>query len=129
MMVSGWISHVEQAWEAPASRRFLERLAEFSRLIVFDRRGSGLSDDLGDGHTIEQDAEDALAVLDAAGCERAALYTKGVGGAIGAVLAAEHSDRISALTMFGSVACTVWAPDYDWAMTKEQRERLVQETI
>src|SRR4029077_4474793 len=62
LMVSGWISHVEQGWEAPASRRFLERLAGFSRLILFDRRGSGLSDDLGDGHTIEQDAEDALAV-------------------------------------------------------------------
>jgi class 3 adenylate cyclase len=129
MVVFGWISHVERIWEAPAARRFLERLAEFSRLILFDRRGSGLSDDLGDGHTIEQDIEDALAVLDAVGSESAALYTKAVGGPIGAALAAEHPDRVTALVMFGSVACTNWAPDYDWVMTSEQREQRIEAAV
>jgi class 3 adenylate cyclase len=129
LYLPGWISHVERIWEPPASRRFLERLAEFSRLILFDRRGSGLSDEPGDGHTIEHEAEDALAVLDAAGSERAALYTKGVGGPVGALLAAEHPDRIAALAMFGSAACTHWAPDYDWVMTAEERERLMEATV
>jgi class 3 adenylate cyclase len=129
MVVFGWISHLDRMWEAPASRRFLERLAEFSRLIVYDRRGSGLSDDLGDGHTIEDDAADALAVLDAVGSERAALYTKAVGGPIGAMLAAEHPERITALIMFGSAACTTWAPDYDWVMTSEERERLMEKAL
>jgi class 3 adenylate cyclase len=129
MILFGWISHVERMWDAPASRRFLERLAEFSRLIIYDRRGSGLSDDLEDGHTLEDDAKDALAVLDAVGSERTALYTKAVGGPIGALLAAEHSDRVTALITFGSVACTVWAPDYDWVMTAEERERFVEESL
>jgi class 3 adenylate cyclase len=129
MMVFGWISHLDRQWDLPASRRFLERLADFSRLILYDRRGSGLSDDLRDGHTIEDDVEDALAVLDAAGSDRAALYTKAVGGAIGAMLAAEHPERVTALLMFGSAACTTWAPDYDWVMTSEERERLVEETL
>lgn len=129
MICFGWISHVDRIWDLPASRRFLERLAEFSRLIVFDRRGSGLSDDLGDGHTLEDDAADALAVLDAVGSERAALYTKAIGGPIGAILAAEHPERVTALITYGSAACTTWAPDYDWVMTAEERERLMEETL
>lgn len=129
MVLFGWISHLERMWDLPAQRRFLERLAEFSRLIVFDRRGSGLSDDLEDGHTLEDDAEDALAVLDAVGSEGAALYTRTIGGPTGALLAAEHPDRVTALVTFGSAACTIWAPDYDWVMTAEERERLIETTL
>lgn len=129
MIVFGWISHLDRQWDAPASRRFLERLADFSRLILFDRRGSGLSDDVGDGHTIEDDVADALAVLDAVGSERTALYTKAVGGPIGAMLAAENAERVTALLMYGSVACTTWAPDYDWVMTAEERERFMDEAL
>jgi class 3 adenylate cyclase len=129
LLVVGWISQIDQLWEMPASRRLMERLGEFSRLISFDPRGTGFSDDLGTEHTPEQDAADALAVLDAAGSERATVYTKWLGGPSGAVLAAEHPDRVAALVMYASVARASWAPDYDWAMTDEQREALIESNV
>src|SRR5271169_5393635 len=129
LFLPGWISQVEQLWEAPAVRRFLERLAAFTRLILFDRRGSGLSDGILENHTLEQEAEDALAVLDAAGSERAALFTYALVGFVGSLLAAEHPERISALIMYASVARTTWAPDYDWAMTGEEREELTEQSV
>ncbi len=129
LFMPGWISQVEQLWESPALRRFLERLATFTRLILFDRRGSGLSDGLLQTHTLEQDVEDALAVLDAAGSERAALFTYSLGGLVGALLAADRPERIGALILYASVARTTWAPDYDWAMTREEREALIEDNV
>jgi class 3 adenylate cyclase len=129
LLVVGWISQIDQLGEMSASRRFIERLSEFSRLIIYDPRGTGLSDDLGTEHTVEQDAADALAVLDAAGSERAAVYTKWLGGPTGALLAAEHPDRVAALVMYASVARSSWAPDYEWAMTPEQREKLIESSV
>jgi class 3 adenylate cyclase len=107
----------------------MERIAEFCRLIVFDRRGSGLSDAIGENHTLEQDMEDALAVLDAAGSERAVIYARGLGGPVGALLAAEYPERVRALIMYAGVARSSWAPDYDWAMTAEQREELADRSL
>src|SRR5207245_4363880 len=124
-----WITQVEQLWEAAANRRFLERLAEFGRLIIFDSRGTGLSDRVLNDYTLEQEARDALAVLDAAGSERAALFTYSVGGLVGALLAADRPDRVGALVMYSSVARTSWAPDYDWAMTREQREEFLERNL
>ncbi len=121
LFLPGWISQIEQLWDAPAMRRFLERLAVFNRLILFDRRGTGLSDRLQGEQTVEQDAHDALAVLDAAGSERAALFTYALGGLVGAWLAAECPERVGALIMYASVSRTSWAPDYDWALTHEER--------
>jgi class 3 adenylate cyclase len=129
LFLPGWISQVEQLWELPALRRFYERLAELGRVIVFDRRGTGLSDRVVAPHSLEQETLDALAVLDAAGSERAALFTYLLGGLVGALLAAEHPDRIGALVMYASVARTAWAPDYDWALTLEQREELVDRAV
>jgi class 3 adenylate cyclase len=129
LFLPGWISQVEHLWESPAMRRFLERLAVFNRLILFDRRGSGLSDRLQEGQTLEQDAEDALAVLDAAGSERAALFSYGLGGTVGAKLAAEHPQRVGALIMYASVARVSWAPDYDWALTVDERAQLIETNV
>ena len=129
LFLPGWISQIEHLWEAPAMRRFLERLAVFNRLILFDRRGTGLSDRLLEGHTLEQDAQDALAVLDAAGSERAALFAYGLGGAVGAHLAAEHAQRVGALIMYSAVARTSWAPDYQWALTSEERAALIESNV
>ena len=126
LFLTGWITQIEQLWEAPANRRFLERLAEFSRLILFDSRGTGLSERVLEAYTLEQEAQDALAVLDAAGSERAALFTYSLGGLVGARLAADRPDRIGALVMYASMARTSWAPDYDWAMTREEREALTE---
>jgi class 3 adenylate cyclase len=129
LFLPGWISQIEQLWEASAMRRFLERLAVFSRLILFDRRGSGLSDSAGEPYTLEQEARDALAVLDAAGSERAALFTYGLGGPVGALLAADRPERVGALIMYASIARTSWAPDYDWAMTREERTQWTERTV
>jgi pimeloyl-ACP methyl ester carboxylesterase len=129
MFLPGWISQVEHLWEAPALRRFLERLASFSRVIMFDRRGGGLSDRVLGQYTLEQDAADAIAVLDAAGSERTALLTYSLGGITGVKLAAEHADRVGALVMYSSIARTAWAPDYDWANTREEREAFADRII
>ncbi|HEX4465605.1 MAG TPA: alpha/beta fold hydrolase [Solirubrobacteraceae bacterium] len=129
LFLPGWISQIEQLWDAPAMRRFLERLSVFGRLILFDRRGTGLSDRLGGDQSVEQEAEDALAVLDAAGSERAALFTYTLGGPVGAHLAAEHPRRVGALIMYASVARTSWAPDYDWAPTEDERDLLTETNV
>jgi class 3 adenylate cyclase/pimeloyl-ACP methyl ester carboxylesterase len=122
LFLPGWISQIEQLWETPSSRRFLERLSLFNRLILFDQRGTGLSDRLAGQQSTEQSVQDALAVLDAAGSERAALFTYALGGATGAWLAAEHPQRVGALVMYSSPARTRWAPDYDWALKREERD-------
>jgi class 3 adenylate cyclase len=129
LFLPGWISQIEQLWEAPANRRFLERLAAFSRLILYDSRGTGLSDRVLDAYTLEQEARDALAVLDAARSERTAVFTYSVGGLTGAQLAADHPDRIGALIMYASTARTSWAPDYDWALTREEREEITERNL
>jgi class 3 adenylate cyclase len=129
LFLPGLISQIEQLWELAAMRRFLERLTEFNRLILFDRRGSGLSGSVGESHTLEQEARDALAVLDAAGSERAALFTYGLGGPVGALLAADHPERVGALIMYASVARTTWAEDYDWAMTLQERAQWTEDTV
>jgi class 3 adenylate cyclase/pimeloyl-ACP methyl ester carboxylesterase len=129
LFLAGWLTQLEQLWEAPANRRFLERLTTFSRLIMFDTRGTGLSERVLETYTLEQEARDALAVLDAAGSERAALITYAQGGLVGALLAAEHPKRVGALIMYASVARTSWAPDYDWAMTSEERAAMSERAV
>ncbi len=129
LFLPGWISQVEHLWESPAMRRFLERLAVYNRLILFDRRGTGLSDRVHDGHTLADDVRDALAVLDAAGSERAALFAYALGGLVGAQLAADHPRRVGALIMYSCVARMEWAPDYDWALTREQRAALLEQNL
>jgi class 3 adenylate cyclase/pimeloyl-ACP methyl ester carboxylesterase len=129
LFMTGWIAQIEHLWEAPANRRFLERLAGFGRLIQFDSRGTGLSDRVLDAYTVEQEAQDAIAVLDAAGSERAAVFTYAHGGLVGAYLAAERPERVGALVMYASMARTAWAADYGWAMRSGEREELLERTI
>jgi class 3 adenylate cyclase len=125
LILSGWLSHLEHGWDVAPARRFLEQLAEFARIISIDPRGSGLSDDLGVNYTLEQDAEDAIAVLDAVGCERVAIYGRWLGGALAVKLAADHPERVDALVLYAAAARTTWAPDYEWALTGEQRAAVV----
>jgi class 3 adenylate cyclase len=129
VFMTGWISQVEHLWESTGLRRLLERLSVFGRLILFDRRGTGLSDGVGEPYTLEQEAQDALAVLDAAGSERAALFTYGLGGPVAALLATEHPERVGALIMYASIARALWAPDYDWAMTREERAEWIDRAV
>jgi len=129
LFLTGWITQIEHLWELPANRRFLERLATFGRLILFDSRGTGLSERVLERYTVEQEAKDALAVLDAAGSERSAILTYGTGGLVGAQLAADNAERIGALIMYASIARTSWAPDYDWAMKVEERKELSERNL
>ncbi len=126
LFLPGWITQIEHLWESPALRRFNERLMGFARLIIFDTRGTGLSEHVHDGYSLEQEARDALAVLDAAGSERAALFTYAQGGMLGAKLAAAHPERIGALVMYASIVRPGWAPDYEWAPTDEERAELIE---
>ena len=112
--VPGWVSHVEQAWEEPTLARFLCRLSSFSRLIVFDKRGTGLSDRVPDDKlpTLEQRMDDLRAVMDAAGSERAAVFGVSEGGNRCALFAATYPERTTSLVMFGCFAKRIWSPDY-----------------
>jgi class 3 adenylate cyclase len=99
VMTMGWVTHLEVMWELPELAYFLERLGGMGRVIIFDKRGTGLSDRVPGMVTLEQRAEDVRAVMDAAGSERAAFVGWGDGGAIGAMFAATNPERISALVM------------------------------
>lgn len=123
--VPGWVSHVELAWEEPTLARFLRRLGSFSRLIVFDKRGTGLSDRVPDDKlpTLEERMDDLRAVMDAAGSERAAVFGVSEGGNLCALFAATYPERTTALVMFGTFAKRIWSPDYPWAPTPEKRQQ------
>jgi class 3 adenylate cyclase len=125
VLLLGWISNVELAWEEPNLRRFLERLTSFSRLILFDKRGTGLSDRVPESElpTLEQRMDDVRAVMDAAGSEQAALFGISEGGPMCILFAATYPDRTVALVTCGTYAKRVWSPDYPWAPTPEERER------
>jgi pimeloyl-ACP methyl ester carboxylesterase len=99
VMTMGWVTHLEVMWELPELAYFLERLASLGRVIIFDKRGTGLSDRVPGMVPLEQRAEDVGAVMDAAGSERAAFVGWADGGAIGAMFAATNPERISALVL------------------------------
>ncbi len=125
VLVMGWVSHVELAWEEPALAAFLRRLASFSRLIIFDKRGTGLSDRVPNDQlpTLEARMDDVRAVMDAVGSERAALFGFSEGGNMSALFAATYPERTAALVMFGTFAKRQWSADYPWAPTREEREK------
>ncbi len=120
--VPSWISQVEHYWEEPGIARYFNRLASFARLIMFDRRGSGLSDPVATGPTLEEQIDDVVAVMDAAGSEQAAIYAQLEGGAMAALFAATHPERTKALVLYEAQPRMSWAPDYDWAVKREDRE-------
>ena len=119
VLVPGFISHVELAWEFPPARRNLERLGAFSRLIAFDKRGTGLSDPVIGAPTLEERMDDVRAVMDAAGVEHAALLGASEGGAMYILFAATYPERTDALVLYGSMARTAWAEDYPIGTPKE----------
>lgn len=125
LYAQGWFSNVEYAWESPDYARFLSRLGQFARVIFFDKRGTGLSDrDVG-FPTLEQRTEDILAVLDAVGSRRAALFGVSEGGNMASLFALTYPERASALILLGCYARRSWAPDYPWGATAEGVEAFV----
>jgi pimeloyl-ACP methyl ester carboxylesterase len=123
--VPGWISNVEMMWEQPPMARFLERLASFSRLILFDKRGTGLSDRVSNDKlpTLEERMDDVRAVLETVGSERAALFGHSEGGNMCMLFAATYPERTTALITLGCFAKRRDPDDdYPWAPAADDRE-------
>ncbi len=124
VFVMGWVSHLEYFWEEPHFAAFLDRLASFSRLILFDKRGTGLSDSvpIAELPTLEQRMEDVHAVMDAVGSQQAVLIGVSEGGPMCSLFAATYPEHTAALVMIGTYAKRIRDDDYPWAPTEEQRE-------
>jgi len=125
VFVMGWVSHLEYFWAEPRFAAFLQRLASFSRLILFDKRGTGLSDrvPLSELPTLEQRMEDVHAVMDAVGSERAVLVGVSEGGPMCSLFAATYPERTMALIMIGTYAKRTRDDDYPWGVSPDDREK------
>jgi pimeloyl-ACP methyl ester carboxylesterase/DNA-binding winged helix-turn-helix (wHTH) protein/class 3 adenylate cyclase len=124
VFVMGWVSHLEYFWKEPHFAAFLNRLASFSRLILFDKRGTGLSDrvPINELPTLEQRMEDVRAVMDAVGSERAVLIGVSEGGPMCSLFAATYPEKTTALVMIGTYAKRIKDEDYPWGVSAEDRE-------
>src|ERR1051325_6758146 len=127
VFVMGWVSHLEMFWAEPSFARFLQRLSKFARLIVFDKRGTGLSDrvPLSQLPSLEQRMDDVRAVMAACGSKRAVLMGVSEGGAMSSLFAATYPELAAGLVMIGGYARRLWAPDYPWGPTAEHREEFI----
>jgi pimeloyl-ACP methyl ester carboxylesterase len=112
VFVPGFVSHVELFWEDPAVARFLRRLASFSRVVLYDKRGQGLSDRLGRPPTLEDSMDDLEAVMAAAGCERPAIFGISEGGPLSTLFVATHPHQVHSLVLYGTYARMLKAPDF-----------------
>ena len=122
VIVPGWVSHIELVWEEPQAAAFLRRLGEFSRLILFDKRGTGMSDPITGAPNIDERMDDIRAVMDAAGSDRAALLGYSEGGALAMLFAATYPGRVIALIPYASFARMLRAPDYPFGWPQEAVE-------
>ncbi|MDQ3631182.1 MAG: adenylate/guanylate cyclase domain-containing protein [Actinomycetota bacterium] len=125
LFAPGFVSHVDLYWTDPMLTSFMRRLASFSRLVIFDKPGTGASDPVARVPTLEERVEDMRAVLDAAGSERAALFGISEGGPMSALFAATYPDRITSLVVYGSFAKMDPAPDY-FPETQAQHDAFVE---
>jgi len=125
LFVPGFVSNVEATWQSPESSAFFERLASFCRLILFDKRGTGMSDRGSQIFTLEQRMHDVQAVLDEVGSKRAAVFGVSEGGPMSLLFAATYPERTSALVVYGSYAKRSWAPDYPFGWKDDRWERVL----
>jgi pimeloyl-ACP methyl ester carboxylesterase len=126
VFVPGFVSHVELLWEHPGVSRFLRRLASFSRLIVIDKRGQGLSDRPADPPTLEDSMDDLHAVMRAEACERPAIFGASEGGPMSALFAATYPERVSSLVLYGTYARMIEAPDFPSGVPPSALDRWAQ---
>jgi len=124
VLIPGTLSHVELTWEWPSNEHLLKRLTAFSRVIVFDKRGQGLSDRVAE-QTLEERISDVRAVMDAAGSDRATIYGWSEGGAMSLMFAATYPERTSALVLYGTFASVKSEP---WSVPRELYEQFLRET-
>jgi class 3 adenylate cyclase len=129
MWIPPWISQVEYLWSERSLTRVMRRITSFARLITFDRRGSGLSDPFFGAPTLEDQMDDLLAVMDAAGSERVALAGTLEGGPMAIMFAATYPDRVSALVLYATFARATWAPGYEFAWPADARAQAMAEHV
>ena len=129
VFVMGWVSHLEYFWSEPSFASFLRRLAGFARVILFDKRGTGLSDRVPPDQlpTLEQRMEDVHAVMDAVGSQRAVLCGVSEGGPMCSLFAATYPERTIALVMIGSYARRLRGEGYPWGPTESERDAFLAE--
>lgn len=120
VFVHGWVCSFQPAWEWPALASFYRGLSQLGRLILFDKRGTGLSDRVYGIASLEERMDDVRAVMDAVGSERAAVLGVSEGGPMAVLFAATHPDRTRALVTMGAYARRNWAPDYPFGRRAEQ---------
>lgn len=120
LLVPGFVSHIERVWEEPRCRAFLTALSQMGRLILFDRRGVGLSDRVGAPPTAVATADDLTAVMDATGSRRVLLIGASEGGPSCIHFAARESERLRGLVLYGSLAKGSWTEDYPFVLTPDQ---------
>jgi len=121
--------HVELVWENPPQAQFFRRLASLGRLLLFDKRGTGMSDRFGAAPTLEARMDDIRAVMDAAGSERAVLVGLGEGGPLCALFAATYPERTTALVLINTSPRMVRSPELPWLPTRAERERGIEEWV
>jgi class 3 adenylate cyclase len=127
VVVQGWSTHLELLWEDPGWRAFYRRLASFSRLILFDKRGTGLSDrvSVSEMPTLEQRMDDVRAVMDAAGSDSASVLGISEGGPMSVLFAASYPERTRALVLYGSFPRITRGDGYPWGLSPDQVEPLI----
>jgi class 3 adenylate cyclase len=119
---------MEHYWDLPATANFFRRLSECGRIALFDRRGTGMSDHpVDESYSLEDQVDDVLAVMDAAGMERAGVFAQLEGCMMAALFAGTHPDRVTSLALYSPFARLTRAPGYEFGLTTEQRRELVIE--
>ena len=127
LFVPGFVSNVEAIWRSPEQSAFFRRLASFSRLILFDKRGTGMSDRSSEVFTLEQRMHDVQVILDVVGSKQAALFGISEGGPMSLLYAATYPERTSALVLYGSYAKRSWAPDYPFGWSNEKWDSVLDD--
>ncbi len=122
--IPGWVSNIDLMWDCPELVHFFEELGKIARVILFDKRGTGLSDRVVDLSTIEERMDDIRAVMDAVGSEKAILFGHSEGGSVSALFSATYPNRTLALIAFGIFAKRRHATNYPWAPTDEERQKV-----
>jgi class 3 adenylate cyclase/pimeloyl-ACP methyl ester carboxylesterase len=129
VFVPGYVTHLELHWSIPSFAPFLERLSSFSRLIRFDKRGTGMSDGVSGAPTLETRMDDLRVVMDAVGSRRAAFYGLSEGAAMSLLFAATYPERAAALAIRSAFPRRMWSPDYPWGQTEAQYEHEVERAL
>lgn len=122
--IPGWVSNIDWMWSCPELVSFLQELGKICRVVLFDKRGTGLSDRVVELSTLEERMDDIRAVMDAIGSEKAVLFGHSEGGCVSALFAATYPNRVISLIAFGIFAKRRYAPEYPWAPTDEERQQV-----